>query len=105
MNSSIMQNLSDPDATYQEKAGKKHRNYAVNVEKYIEKNGSVITDYLFDSNNKINNEFFQENIEKIGLQEEKPLFQQMEHIVVKKTTVLPPKNNIDLVTTNLPEKM
>ena len=73
MNSSIMQNPSDPDATYREKAGKKHRGYAANVEESVGKNGSVVTDYQLDSNNKSDSEFFQEHVEKIGPQEEKTI--------------------------------
>ena len=31
MNSSILQNPADPEATYREKAGKQYRGYAANV--------------------------------------------------------------------------
>ena len=65
MNSSILQNPSDPDATYRKKAGKEHRGYAANVEESVGKNGSVVTDYQLDSNNKSDSEFFQEHVEKI----------------------------------------
>ena len=104
MNSSIMQNPSDPDATYREKAGKKHRGYAANVEESVGKNGSVVTDYQFDSNNKSDSEFFQEHIEKIGPQEEKTIISTDGAYSDEENTSLAAKNNIDLVTTDLTGK-
>lgn len=50
MNSSALQNPSDPDATYRNKSGKLHRGYAANIEEIVGKNGSVVTDYQFDKN-------------------------------------------------------
>lgn len=44
MNSSALQNPSDPDATYRNKSGKQHRGYAANVEETVGRNGSVVTD-------------------------------------------------------------
>ena len=52
MDSGILQNPSDPDATFREKSGKKHRGYAGNIEESVGKNGSIVTDYQFDANNK-----------------------------------------------------
>jgi hypothetical protein len=45
MGSRILQNPSDPDATYREKAGKKHHGYAANLEETVGENGTVVTDY------------------------------------------------------------
>lgn len=50
MNSSALQNPSDPDATYRNKSGKLHRGYSANIEETVGKNGSVVTDYQFDKN-------------------------------------------------------
>ncbi len=51
LNSSALQNPSDTDATYRNKAGKLHRGYAANIEETVGKNGSVVIDYQFDKNN------------------------------------------------------
>ncbi len=44
MGSDLMQNPSDPDATYREKAGKEHRGYVVNIEESVDSNGSRRSD-------------------------------------------------------------
>lgn len=38
MNSSALQNPSDPDATYRNKAGKQYRGYSANIEETVGKN-------------------------------------------------------------------
>ena len=43
MNSAMLQNPSDPEATCRNKAGKIHRGYVANLEESLGKNGSVIT--------------------------------------------------------------
>ena len=63
MDSSILQNPADPDATYREKAGKKHRGYAANLTEAADKNGSVITEYQYDVNTRSDNDFLKEYIE------------------------------------------
>lgn len=45
MNSSALQNPSDPDATYRNKSGKHYRGYSANIEETVGRNGSVVTDY------------------------------------------------------------
>ena len=50
MNSSALQNPSDPDAIYRNKSGKLYRGYAANIEETVGRNGSVVTDYQFDKN-------------------------------------------------------
>ena len=45
MTSSMMQNPSDPDATFRSKSGKEHRGYVANLEESVGTNGSVVTDY------------------------------------------------------------
>ena len=47
MNSSALQNPSDPDATYRNKSGKQYRGYTANIEETVGRNGSVVTDYQF----------------------------------------------------------
>ncbi len=64
MNSSSLQNPSDPDATYRKKAGKEHRGYTANITETVDVNGSVVTDYQYDVNIRSDVDFLQESIEK-----------------------------------------
>lgn len=50
MSSDILQNPSDPDATYRLKAGKAHRGYSANLVEAVSEKGSVIIDYQYDVN-------------------------------------------------------
>jgi len=45
MDSGMLQNPSDPDATYREKSGKQHKGYVANVVESAGENGTIITDY------------------------------------------------------------
>lgn len=65
MNSSALQNPSDPDATYRNKAGKSYRGYVANVEESVGKNGSVVTDYQFEKNTHTDSLFLQETLSKM----------------------------------------
>ena len=64
MDSTTLQNPSDPDATYRMKAGKEHRGYAANITETVDTNGSVVTDYQYDVNTRSDIDFLQESIEK-----------------------------------------
>ncbi len=70
MNSSALQNPSDPDATYRNKSGKLHRGYAANIEETVGKNGSVVTDYQFDKNTHTDSHFLQESLSQMEKSEE-----------------------------------
>ena len=63
MNSEILQNPADPEATYREKAGKQNRGYAANVTEAVGDNGSIVTDYQFDKNTHSDTEFLDEYLE------------------------------------------
>lgn len=101
MNSDILQNPADPEATYREKAGKYHRGYAGNVVESVGENGSIVTDYDFQQNTHSDSDFAREVIQEMGTQEEKVTlisdgaFGSTENIELAK------ENNIDLITTNL----
>ncbi len=101
MGSGILQNPSDPDATYREKAGKKHRGYAGNVEESVGKNGSVVTDYQFATNNKSDSEFLKEHLDHIGHQEKKTVMITDGAYSGDENVNAAAENNIDLVTTDL----
>ena len=44
MTPDILQNPSDPDATYRSKAGKHHKGYSANLVEAVDEKGSVIVD-------------------------------------------------------------
>ncbi len=70
MHAGILQNPSDPEATYREKAGKGHRGYVANFVEEKGENGSIVTDYQFEQNTYSDSRFMQDYVEKIGSQEE-----------------------------------
>ena len=70
MNSSALQNPSDPDATYRNKSGKLYSGYAANPEEAVGKNGSVVTDYQFDKNIHTDSHFLQETLSQMEKSEE-----------------------------------
>lgn len=70
MDSSILQNPSDPDATYRKKAGKEHRGYVANIEESVGESGSVVTDYQFEQNNYSDQQFMKDSIGRKEKQDE-----------------------------------
>ncbi len=70
MNSAALQNPSDPDATYRNKAGKIHRGYVANLEETVGKNDSVVTDYWYEKNTHTDSRFLQETLHAMDKQEE-----------------------------------
>ena len=104
MGSRILQNPSDPDATFRKKAGKEYRGYAGNIEESVGKNGSVVTDYQFDTNNKSDSEFLKDHLNSIGRQEEKIVMITDGAYSSENNIGLASDNNIDLVTTDLTGK-
>ena len=70
MDSAMMQNPSDPDATFRKKAGKEYRGYTANVDESVGENGSVITDYQFEQNTYSDSQFLKDSLERNGYQEE-----------------------------------
>ena len=63
MTSDILQNPSDPEATYRSKAGKSHKGYSTNFVEAVDKKGSVIVDYQYDVNTKSDASFIKEYLE------------------------------------------
>lgn len=62
--SAILQNPSDPQATFRIKGGKEYRGYAANIEETVDKNGSVVTGYQYESNNYSDSQFLKDNLER-----------------------------------------
>lgn len=61
MDASILQNPSDPDATYREKAGKQNRGYVANVIEAAGENGSIVLGYQYEQNTHSDSQFLQEH--------------------------------------------
>lgn len=67
MGSDILQNPSDPNATYRAKAGKQHRGYVANLTETVDKKESVVTDYQYDVNTHSDAAFLKEVIAEADL--------------------------------------
>lgn len=101
MNSGILQNPSDPEATYRKKASKEHRGYALNIEESVDANGSVITDYQFEANNYSDSKFLSDYIERTDKQEEKVTLVADGAYCGSENSKAAAKKNIEIVTTEL----
>ena len=102
LNSSILQNPSDPDATFRFKAGKEHRGYVANLIETVDENGSIITEYSYEQNIHSDSAFLKESLESISGTEEHETtvvtdgaYSGVENIALAK------QNNVNLITTNM----
>lgn len=101
MNSSILQNPADPEATYREKAGKQYRGYAANVTESVGEDKSIITDYQFDSNTHSDSDFLKEHLESVERTPERNTLVTDGAYSSEANRQLADDKNIDLVTTDL----
>ena len=104
MSSSMMQNPSDPEATFRSKAGKEHRGYAANLEESVGENGSVVTDYQYEQNNHSDSQFLQEHLERMEKQEERTVIIADGAYSGTENTQLAAEKNVELITTSLTGK-
>ncbi len=99
MDSSVLQNPSDPDATYREKAGKKYQGYVANVDESVGENGSVITDYQLEQNNYSDSRFLKDSLERNGVFEERSTLITDGAYFGEENSQLAEQKNVKLVTT------
>ena len=104
MGSSILQNPSDPEATFRSKAGKEHRGYAANLEESVGANGSVVTDYRYEQNTHSDSQFIWEHLEQMERQEERTVIVTDGAYSGTENMQLADDKNIDLITTSLTGK-
>lgn len=104
MTSAMMQNPSDPEATYRTKAGKEHRGYAANLEESVGENGSVVTDYQYEQNNHSDSQFIQEHLKQMEKQEEPTVMVADGAYSGTENTQLAADKNVELITTSLTGK-
>ncbi len=65
MDSNVLQNPADPDATYRKKAGEEHRGYIANVVEAADDNHNSITvDYQYEKNTYSDSQFLKDYIEQ-----------------------------------------
>lgn len=102
--SGMLQNPSDPDATFREKAGKEHRGYVANLEETVGEKGSVITDYQYEQNIYSDSQFLKDSLEKTPVQEEGSILVADGAYSGKGNRDLAEEKNIRLVNTGLSGK-
>lgn len=104
MDSSVLQNPSDPDATYRMKAGKEHRGYCANITEDVSENGSVITDYQYDVNTRSDSDFLMEKLESVQTPadtEEKSVLYTDGAYSTEATRKMAEKKGISLISTGV----
>ena len=102
--SGMLQNPSDPDATFRIKAGKEHQGYAANLEETVGKNGSVITDYQYEQNNYSDSQFLKDSLDRSEIQDEEITVITDGAYSGKENHDLAAEKNIRLVNTDLSGK-
>lgn len=101
MSPDILQNPSDPDATYRFKAGKSHKGYTANIVETVDEKGSVITDYQYDVNTRSDDSFIKEYIENSDTSEETVALITDGAYASEENRQLAGEKNIGLLTTGL----
>ena len=99
--SKMLQNPSDPDATYRTKAGKEHQGYVANLEETVDKNGSVITDYQFEQNHYSDSQFLKDSLSRTEVQNEEITVVTDGAYSGKENHDLVSEKNIRLINTDL----
>jgi len=104
MNSSILQNPSDPEATFRSKAGEEHRGYVANLEESVGKNGSVITDYQFEQNTYSDSQFLADTLTAMEPSEEVVTIATDGAYPTPSNQKLAETKNVHIVSTNMQRK-
>jgi len=101
MDSSALQNPSDPDATYRNKSGKSYRGYTANIEESVGEAGSVVTDYRYEPNTYSDSQFLQDSMDGTEKQEEETILITDGGYGGGNNTLLAKEKNVRLITTAL----
>ncbi len=101
MTSDILQNPSDPEATYRKKAGKAHRGYSANLVEAVDEKGSVIVDYQYDVNTRSDASFIKEYLESSETSEEPSVIITDGAYASEEAFKMAADKNITLLTTGL----
>lgn len=101
MDSSVLQNPSDPDATFRVKNNRQHRGYVANLTETVDPKGSIITDYQYDVNTRSDSSFIREYIENTPRSEEPVTVITDGAYGSEDNHALASEKNIQLLTTGL----
>jgi len=101
MSPDILQNPSDPDATYRFKAGNHYKGYSANIIETVDEKGSVITDYQYDVNIRSDASFIKEYIENSDVSDETVALITDGAYASEENALLASQKNIGLLTTGL----
>ena len=101
MKSDMMQNPSDPEATFRNKAGKNHKGYVGNIEESVGEKGSLITEYQFEQNIHSDSQFLKDSLNKKEVQEEEQVVVTDGAYYSEENAKLARKKNIKLISTDL----
>lgn len=104
LHSGMIQNPSDPDATYWVQAEKEYQGYVANLEETVGKNGSVITDYQYEQNNYSDSQFLKDSLARTEVQDETTTVVADGAYSGKENHDLAAEKNIQLVNTDLSGK-
>lgn len=104
LDSQILQNPSDPDATYRKKSGKETRGYSANLVETFDGGNSVITDYQYDTSIRSDSSYCKELINEMGIQEEQVTIIADGAYGGEDNRNLAADNNINLITTDFQGK-
>ena len=78
MDSNVLQNPADPDATYRKKAGTEYRGYIANVVEVADNDHNSITvDYQYEKNTYSDRQFFKDYMEQQSEDDHMPYSQQI----------------------------
>jgi hypothetical protein len=101
MNSTALQNPSDPEATFRSKAGKAYRGYDANLEESVGEEGSIITDYQYEQNIHSDSQFLKDHLERMKKQEERVVLVTDGAYSGTENKDIANTKNIELITTSL----
>ena len=101
MDSSILQNPSDPEATFRSKAGEEHRGYVANFEESVGENGSVVTDYQFEQNTYSDSQFLHDSLERMDVQDETVTISTDGAYPTPENQKLADSKNVQIVSSNM----
>lgn len=101
MNSTALQNPSDPEATFRSKAGKAYRGYVANLEESVGEEGSIITDYQYEQNIHSDSQFLKDHLERMKKQEERVVLVTDGAYSGTENKDIANTKNIELITTSL----
>lgn len=101
MNSEILQNPADPDATFRSKAGKENRGYSANVVESADRGKSIVVDYQFEKNIYSDSQFVKDYLSEQPVNEQETVLITDGGFCGYENVKQAAEKNILLVTTNI----